>query len=168
MKLVLYSTTVSIRLVTDTTDGMTDDRASVKASTAAVVTPILWAVQPTSVCSPTLRPVLVAIDATPPMPCHCAAVAKALTVERPAAISLFAVSVTHTALLASTDAGFPASKIEATISGGPLNLGSAMVAGYRAEAIEPAASDATFETDARPCAPANPARCPACSVAVAR
>ena len=37
-----------------------------------------------------------------------------MAVERPADTSLLAVSVTHTTLLASTDAGEPASKIAAT------------------------------------------------------
>src|SRR5438128_2489893 len=115
-----------------TTDGITDDRAIVKASTADCVTPILCAVQPTSVCSPTLSPVLATSEASAPTPCQLVAVAIALTVDRPAASSLFAVSVTHTALLATTDAGLPASKISATCSGGPVHLGSGIVVGSTA------------------------------------
>jgi hypothetical protein len=120
----VFRTVHSSRFVVDTSDGMTDDLAIMNASTAAVVTPIFSAVQPTSVCNPAFRPVEVTIDAIALTPCHCAAVASVLTLERPAASSLFVVSVTHTALLASTDAGLPASKIRAMISGGPVHLGS--------------------------------------------
>src|SRR4030081_2669620 len=142
---------------------MTDDRAIMNASTAAVVTPIFSAVQPTSVCSPALSPVEVTIEASAPTPCHCAAVARALTLERPAASSLFVVSVIQTALLASTDAGLPASKIAAIPSGGPLNLGSAMSAAYNAVAAALATSTMLVVADARPCAPEKADRCPACS-----
>src|SRR5215475_12404563 len=95
-KLVAFNTAHSSRLVCDTNDGMTADCAIAKASTAACVMPTLCAVHPTRVCSPALSPVLATSEAIAPSPCHCAAVAIALIVDRPEASSLLAVSVTHT------------------------------------------------------------------------
>jgi hypothetical protein len=57
-------------------------------------------------------------------------VARAFTADRPIDSSLFAVSVTQTTLLASTDAALPASKVRAIASGGPAHLGSGTLSSY--------------------------------------
>src|ERR1700743_811986 len=135
-KFVAFNTAHSSRLVCETIEGMTDDWAIAKASTAAWVMPILWAVHPTKVCSPVFRPVLATREAMAPSPCHCAAVAMALMLDRPAASSLLAVSVTQTRLLARTDAVLPASKVSAMTSGGPVHLGSRIGPGLQSGRVD--------------------------------
>lgn len=114
----------SSRLARLTTEGITEDCAVVKASMAPWVTMILCAVQPAVVCSPAFRPVAASVEAIAPRPCHEPSVATVLAAESPIASSWWAVSVTQTKLLLTTDAGEPASKIAAMVSGGPVHRGS--------------------------------------------
>jgi len=78
---------LSARFVWLTTEGITDDRAVVKASIAPWVTAILCAVQPAVVCNPALRPLAAAAEPFAPKPRHEASVDVVLAPENPAASS---------------------------------------------------------------------------------
>src|SRR5579875_110562 len=126
--LILISAVHSLRLATQTADGITDDLAIVLASTAAC--PMDTCLRQCAIigASPAKFSSLpFSAEATPPRPIHCDMVAAMLAMDAPIDSSWLTRSEEHAAILATTVDGSLDSRSAATLSGGPNHKGSGIL-----------------------------------------